>query len=731
MTPTFARLQHRPGAGAQRELVLVGGGHAHLGVLRAFSRRPIPGARLTLVAREAAPLYSGMLPGLIAGRFEPRACTIDLARVALAADARFIRGEACGLDVAGRLLRLADRPPLAFDVLSLNTGAAPALVPGAAEHALALRPFDRFVAAWGTLLARAAQSPEPVEVLVVGGGAAGVEVALALRHRLGSSARVGLVTGEAAPLPSHAPAARRLASAALAAADVAIYPGAAVTAVEPASLVLASGRLPFDAAIWATGAAPPGWLRETGLALGPDGFLTVDASLQAIGAPGIFAAGDIASVLPHPRARAGVYAVRQGPPLAVNLRRALQRRVPRPFRPQRRHLALVSTGASAIAVWGPIAVGGRWALRWKDRIDRRWVAMHASMPAMAGVGAVDEEAMRCGGCGAKLPAGVLGRVLGQLGLKEPDDAALLAPAAPGHQLVQTVDYFRALVDDPYLFGRIAANHALGDVAAMGARPRDALAIAALPPAAELPLAADLFAMLRGGQEVLEAAGARLIGGHSAEGAEAALGFAVTGEVAEGQALRRGGLRPGDVLLLTKPLGTGVILAAGMQGEALPAWTDAAMAAMQVLPFPAANCLVEHQATACADVTGFGLLNHLLEMLRASKVAAVVDLDRVPALPGALEALAGGVRSTLHPANLAAAAPLLDGAAAVPQARLALLLDPQTAGGLLAGVPAARAAACLATLRAAGHAAAIIGQVTAGPPRVRLEPDPSRHGFSAG
>jgi selenide,water dikinase len=363
----------------------------------------------------------------------------------------------------------------------------------------------------------------------------------------------------------------------------------------------------------------------------------------------------------------------------------------------------------------------------KDRIDRRWVAMHAGMAAVAGMGAADEEAVRRGDRGAEPPAAVLGRVLARLGLDEPGGAALLAPAPPGHQLVQAVDFFRNPVDDPYLSGRIAANQALGGIAARGARPRAALAVASLPPAGEASLAADLFAMLRGGQEVLEAAGAKLIGGGSADGAEPALGFAVTGEVAEGRALDRGGLQPGDAILLSKPLGTGAILAAGAWGEALPAWTDATLAAMQAPPFPAAGCFVEHGATACAHVTGFGLLNHLLGMLRAAEVAAVIDPEAVPGLPGTLEALAAGVRSTRHPANLSSAVPFLDGAAAVPQARLALLVDPQTAGGLLAGVPAVRAGACLAALRAAGSSAAMIGRVVAGLPRVRLESGAPRHG----
>src|SRR5690349_14196539 len=188
-------------------------------------------------------------------------------------------------------------------------------------------------------------------------------------------------------------------------------------------------------------------------------------------------------------------------------------------------------------------------------------------------------------------------------------------------------------------------------------------------------------MLSGGLDVLETAGAVLIGGHSAEGAELALGFAVTGRPRPGRLLRKGGLRPGDRLVLTKPLGTGVILAAAMRGEARAEWLEAALVAMQQPGGPVAAALAAHDATACTDVTGFGLFGHLGEMLRAGGCAARLDLAAIPLLPGAREALGQGIRSTLHEGNRAAVAGLVDDPPAA-------LLDPQTAGGFLAGLPEA-------------------------------------------
>jgi selenide,water dikinase len=255
-------------------------------------------------------------------------------------------------------------------------------------------------------------------------------------------------------------------------------------------------------------------------------------------------------------------------------------------------------------------------------------------------------------------------------------------------------------------------------------PETALAIATVPAARPPIVEHDLLHMMRGGSEVLEAAGAALVGGHSAEGVELGLGFAVTGRTRPGRLLRKGGLRPGDRLLLTKPLGTGVILAAEMRRLAPARVVSAAIEAMLQPAAAASACLAGYGATACTDVTGFGLLGHLLEMLSASNADARLDPDRIPALDGAMSLLHQGLTSSLHAGNSAALA-ALSGEAARDPALAALLIDPQTAGGLLAGVPAERAADCLAELHRLGYRAAEIGVVapaSGDKPRVRLEPD---------
>jgi selenide,water dikinase len=274
--------------------------------------------------------------------------------------------------------------------------------------------------------------------------------------------------------------------------------------------------------------------------------------------------------------------------------------------------------------------------------------------------------------------------------------------------VETVDFFRAFIDDPYRFGEIAANHALNDVFAMGGKPRHALAIAVVPPGAPEKTEEALFQLLSGARACLDREEVALIGGHSSEGPELALGFSVSGEVDPARILRKGGLRAGDALILTKPIGTGILFAAAMRARSDAAAISAALASMCRSNRDAAGILIAHGASAMTDVSGFGLIGHLGEMLAASGADAALEAGCIPLYPQAAALAREGIASSLLPENLSLA-PLLRGGA--DPALRALLFDPQTSGGLLAGVPQAEARACITALAKAGHAAAaVIGRV---------------------
>jgi selenide,water dikinase len=733
-----------------KDLILIGGGHAHVAVLKRFGMEPMPGVRVTLVARDVHTPYSGMLPGYVAGHYGFDDMHVDLGPLARFAGAALVHGEAIGLDLAGCKVILRDRPPLAYDVLSLDIGATPvrAELPGADAHAVPIKPIGSFLARFEALRARIAARPGPVRVSVIGAGAAGVEIVLALRHRLRvERARAGLdvetlafhlIGDDADLLPAFPAGARARMIRALSDRGIRVHLGRKAIAVEPGRVRLAGGEaVELDEILLATPAGAAPWPGAAGLAVDANGFVHVDETLRSPSHPEVFAAGDIAAMIRDPRPKAGVFAVRQGPVLADNLRRALTGAALRPYRPQRRYLAILSLAdGRAIAARGEFVAEGAWVWRWKDWIDRRWMRRYTELPAMStpapeiAAGLADRSAlaeisafaMRCGGCGAKVGSDLLARALRDLdpgrrddvlvGLEAPDDAAVVRVPA-GKVLIQTVDFFRAFVADPYVFGQVAANHALGDVHAMGAEPQTALALAVLPYGLENRVESQLVQLMAGAAQIMRQAGAALVGGHTAEGAELALGFAVNGLADPDRILRKSGLRPGDALILTKALGTGALFAADMRARAKGRWVEGALQSMIQSSAAAAKILMEHSAGACTDVTGFGLLGHLVEMTKASGVDAEVEIGNVPILEGAAECVAAGIFSSLQPANVRLRRALRNLPEASAHPLYPLLFDPQTAGGLLAGVPDDKAEACLATLKAAGYTrAARIGRVAA-------------------
>ncbi len=330
-------------------------------------------------------------------------------------------------------------------------------------------------------------------------------------------------------------------------------------------------------------------------------------------------------------------------------------------------------------------------------------------------------AMRCGGCGAKVGSTVLSRVVNRLqpisrddvviGLADPDDAAVTEVPA-GKLVVQSVDYFRSFIDDPYIFGQIAANHALSDIFAMGAESQSAMAIATIPYGIENQVEDQLFQTMSGALDVLNASNTALVGGHSSEGAELSFGLSVTGLADREQVMRKSGMQTGDVLILTKALGTGTLFAADMRLKAKGRWIDAALRSMLLSNQQAGFCLHRHGATACTDVTGFGLLGHLVEMTRSSGKSVKLHLSSLPIMDGALEMIKTGIFSSLQEQNVRLRRAIKDPGELTEHKHFPLLFDPQTSGGLLAAIPENNADACIAELHELGYPiSVIIGEVT--------------------
>lgn len=722
---------HRNDTPVDTDLLLIGGGHSHLFVLRHFAMHPLPGLRITLVSRDLNTPYSGMLPGYIAGHYGHDEAHIDLLPLARHAGARVIHDEIVAIDADGSRVEFAARPALDYDLLSVNIGSRPTGPPGGGDgREFAVKPVDQFIAAWRRLERQLDESDRDLRLAIVGGGAGGVELALALDHRArgiaGREARLRLVilTDRDRLMPGHDDRVGRIFTDVLERRSIEVRYRHRVEKFENGCLWGDfESPVAADYTLWVTHASAPEWLGESGLALDERGFIAVDSCLQSVSHGNLFAAGDIASVTAHPRPKSGVFAVRQGLPLARNLHRRLRGMPSRPFTPQRQFLSLISTGDRyAVASRGRWTLRGKWCWWLKDRIDRKFVRRFTDLPAMQSVDDGERELapMRCGGCGSKVGSEILERVLERVrrhhgmerdsGIAHADDAALLEVPA-GMDLVQSIDHFHSFIDDPWLFGRIAANHALGDLYAMGVEAHSTLLVVNVVIGSESKQEQDLYQLVSGVAETLQRDAVRLAGGHSGEADKMSCGLAVNGFAKAKDLLLKSGMRPGQALILTRPLGSGVLFAAEMRGKARGEWIDAALTEMLVTNRHAARCLRRFGASACTDVTGFGLAGHLREMARASDCGTELALDRLPLYAGAAELAKVGIQSSLLPQNIRIRHEIEDRGDFAAHAAYPLIFDPQTAGGLLASVDERRAGGCIEALRELGYdGARIVGRV---------------------
>ncbi len=813
-----------------KDLVLLGGGHAHVHTLKMMGMEPIEGVRVTLITRDIETPYSGMLPGYIAGLYSKEECHVDLGRLCSFAGVRLLHTSACGLDVEKKIIYCADgRPPVRYDVLSIDIGITPSALPSSMkmETVTPVKPIDSFGSRWEVILQRVlaatvethsigknaaympstytyggsgsnSSSNRKFHVAVVGGGAGGVELAFAFHSRLRSelTARqcspdcvcVSLYTRGSTIVGSHGPAVQAAVVRIMAEKGIVTHYNAEVIDVATLAgeqyLVCANGeRHHFHEAIWCTQASGQTWLKAVaGLATTEHGFIRVGPTLESISAKDVFACGDVAHLEESPRPKAGVFAVRAGPPVTANLRARLFNLPLTAWTPQTLFLGIIGTGGGyAVASKGPCCIEGEFVWQLKDRIDKQWMALYttdlpskedmmaqlseiersrqrllpagqdAAVPALArslGQATIDmlsKAKMRCGGCGSKVGSQLLSRALSKVrsrlhhrpevvtgvGGKVGDDAALVRAPSGGELLVHTIDYFRSFIGDPYVFGKVAAVHALSDVHAMNGSPVSALALCVLPYGPENQVEDALVHMLAGVMDVLAAEKCSLVGGHTSEGAEAALGLSVNGVVHPDRVLSKGPIPVGHTLILTKGLGTGTIMAADMRARAKGAWVSAALRGMVQSNGPAAAILYEHKCSAATDVTGFGFMGHLVEMLQYGDVegegegeggqvrtsastalpAARIRLSSVPLLLGAAECVSAGVFSSLSDENMRSARAVDNVAFGKGKPQYPLLFDPQTSGGLLGAVPSDQVEKVLMALHLAGYTqAAAVGIV---------------------
>ncbi len=716
----------------QHDIVLLGAGHTHAHIIRMWRMQPIPKTRLTCISDYTVATYSGMLAGTLAGDYQPDDMEIDLVRLCESCGVRFIHANVKGHDVEGQRLLLEDRPVVHYDLLSVGIGSRPTLPPGG-EQGLSIKPMQTFLPRLRATIndTLSQNSDKPLQIAIVGGGASGVEISFCLQQFFktnyadSTTPSITLVDGGQQVLAHMPPRTQQLANRELQRRGIQVRLNSRIVKVEGERRLLFEDGQQWQADIilWATSAKPPALLGRLNLPLDKRGFLRTRNTLQSTGSENIFAVGDTGTVEGERYAKAGVYAVRQGPPLWENLRHKIESQPLTPWKPQSKFLTLLNTGdRRAILTYKGFSFHSAWCWRLKNRIDTKFMAMYQGyqppemMRPAEPTSADLELAKQCGGCGSKMSASVLQKSLPALdqaqqdhvlmGLDPPDDIALLANR-PGQATAVSTDFFTAFVDDPYLLGRIAALNALSDLHAKGATPRAALSIAILPHGPEEQQASMLNDLLAGAVHEFRPTSTPIVGGHSTLGPKLTFGFTIVGDADIQTVMRKSALSLGDRLVLTKPLGTGVLLAAHMQAACRAEWWTPLVGSMLQSNQPAATAAIHMQVSSATDVTGFGLAAHLLEMLKSSNLTAEVSLASLPLLPGAAQLLADGYESTLAPSNRQSCCGLHLDPKSQENPTTKILFDPQTSGGLLLAVPEKQLDKLLATC---GPQATVIGQI---------------------
>tara|TARA_Y100001968_G_scaffold297440_1_gene306373 strand:- start:5917 stop:7971 length:2055 start_codon:yes stop_codon:yes gene_type:complete len=608
--------------------------------------------------------YSGMFPGVISGEYSIEDCQIDLRLLARKANVSLIIAEINGLNILDKTLLIEGRPAIRFSQLSLDVGCETAKPKGSSvvdrdTFIMPIKPFFHAIK-WlyrhDEYAARLVNSP----FSVVGSGLAGLEIVMALRKRwpdrsLNLQVKPNQINQKIQKILKE----------------------------QKINLVIGQDFIQ-EPAFLCTGGAPPKWLKTSGLPVDSVGRVVTLNTMQVIGYPFVFAVGDCGVIQKLLRPPAGVWAVKASRPLALNLERSSRGLKPLPWKPQRFALQLVggpftSNASFALAFFGKFMVGPQSFLwQWKKFLDKRFVKMFDQVLVMK-VGKNDEKVTEaCRGCAAKVAAKPLKVALKQSNLSElseyAEDAALVFSLPNGTSWIQSVDAFPALVSDPWLNARLTTLHACSDIWASGATVHSAQPVISLPAVPE-GLQQDLLVqILKGIQSVLDPQSGQIIGGHTFEsrapipklitmGIEISL--TVNGQL-EGNRMRwsKKGLQPGDDILLSRGIGSGVLFAATMNGNIPTSYIDLALSEMSTSQYFLVESLLKNNKSslvhACTDITGFGLLGHLGEMLSSSNSVRIKDglsplkitleAEDIPVFYGALELLSNGFSSTLAPSN---------------------------------------------------------------------------------
>lgn len=748
-----------------RDVVLLGIGHTHAHLVKQWAMHPIPDVNLICVTDYLTATYSGMLPGVLAGDYAPEQMELDLVKLLSAAKVQWVQDELESVNRTANTLFFKSGRQVRYDLLSVGVGSRPQMVDLKSDETIpviSIKPMQSFLQRMEAGVRQVQQrrnARSKIRIDVVGGGLGSVEVIVCLRHflrRCGwepSDYRLRLISGSTEPPVGCLPKTRARIVRVFKDLEIELLPGAKLLAVDGDQLILDNGqREASDLVVYlAAGHASP--VTELFDVPRDDrGCLLTNRRLESIQDPRIWAGGDCGSIQGLHVPKAGVYAVRQGPVMWGNLERWALGQPLQDYKPQHDFLKLINVGGQqAIGEWHGFSFQGRWVWKLKDYIDTNFMKMYQSLPekmlAKMNSSGTTSTVMRCLGCGSKIGADGLRQVLADLqenstelnrssfATKNTSDDVVLVPchdsttasssdlrASGQHSMAVSVDAFPSPVADPWLAGRLAVLHSLSDLWVSGIAPQHVLATVEIPFGSPTAQRHCLYQVMSGITHQLRLENATLVGGHSLEGPRLSVALTVLG--ASGSGLipaPKQGLQPGDALIISKGLGTGVGLATLMQGQCPASVYQAMIESMLQANRIALDLIKKFPIHAMTDVTGFGLLGHLHEMVADDPVQIILEMQKVRAalFPGVWQLLEAGHRSTMHENNLyfladvdrspSVARPSLD---KVPVDE-AILLDPQSSGGILCAVPNSYAADVVSFLHQQQfEMATVIGQVQA-------------------
>lgn len=723
-----------------KNLVLIGGGQSHAPVLKKLGMYPHE-LRITLISNNSVVPYSGMLPGYIAGHYSVEECMIDLRHLCNFSDATFVQANVNGIDLEKKHVLLENRPPIPYDILSINVGIIPDMdTISGREHITPIKPALPFFEKLVSILKKIenGEYKNNFRVGILGAGAGGIETAFTLQKRVMSiipNLEIHIFQRGREILNGHNERTKEKVLKILNEKKIILHLN------EEFNKISSHGKsfecktnkgniYNLDFIVGAMSPKPMDWILDTPFIKDEKGFILVNDFLESVSHPSVFAVGDISSMKNNKRPKAGVFAVRQSGPLFENIIRMSKGKRLKKYNPQKNYLTLLNIGdGRAIAARGKYTLGAsEWLWHWKDNIDRDFMKkfqdLPYKMPDMSKEKSVDD--IICRGCDSKAGADIISDALDRLekikapenkrkddriaktikGLKNRDDSSVVEITKKAN-LIQSVDFFQPIVSDLYISGQIAANHCLNDLYSKGVTGSYAHAIINVKENVDNS-AEDLFQILAGSDSVFKKEGVELLGGHTGQALKFEVGFMCSGISDNKTFYSKNTAKFGDAIIMTKPIGVGFIFAAEMRNKANPFSIDEAIQYMLQSNLALIDVLKKFRISACTDITGFGLAGHLLEIIKSSKLRARINLNKIPII-SRIEKLLNDfpeIQSSLFPSNWKSFSPYIS--KIDEHIAYRLIYDPQTSGGFLFTLPDEYAKDCLNEIIKLGYNASIIG-----------------------